>query len=272
MTHIDFPAWPHTTTTTVNGSGYRLFSVGDTTSMQSIPPMVTNGGKLAPALVKAQADVRAAGKTGDNKFDRYNYAKLEDFYDAAKPVLAKHGLAVLFQTDSCESLPDRVTKNGGAEHTVRVRVSATLVHESGESVTVTGYGEGQDRADKATYKAITGAKKYVLAGLLAIPTSDDPEADEKVGLSAKGGTIAKTDSKGNVTQKIPEWTKEQKEEAGGYVTSIMGMLEKLHPIMGEAADRLAKWRQLHKYDQPMDAIDALGEWKSELEAKLALEG
>lgn len=227
------------------------------------------GGKLAPALVKAQAAVRAAGKTGDNKFDKYNYAKLEDYYAAAKPILAQFGFAVCFQTDQWEALPDRITKQGGTERAVRVRVSATLIHESGETLVATGYGEGQDRADKATYKAITGAKKYVLAGLLAIPTSDDPEADETVGLSKGGELPKKMDTQGNVQKKMPEWSKEQKDEAGGYTTSILGLLETLHPAMGEAATKLKQWRDVHKYDQPADVIDALGAWKNELENKIA---
>src|SRR5574340_328981 len=39
-------------------------------------------------------------------------------------------------------------------------------------------GEGQDRGDKATYKAMTGATKYALLKLFLIPTGDDPEKDE----------------------------------------------------------------------------------------------
>lgn len=39
-------------------------------------------------------------------------------------------------------------------------------------------GEGMDTGDKAIYKAITGAQKYVLMKTFLIPTGDDPELEE----------------------------------------------------------------------------------------------
>lgn len=130
---------------------------------------------IAPALALAQGEVRAAGKSGDNKFDRYTYSKLEDFLTVSRPILAKHGLSLMFSVCDHFNMPDRPTKKEGIEHCAQVTVVARLTHTSGEWVQVTGVGEGQDRADKSLYKAITGAKKYLLAGLLAIPTTDDPE-------------------------------------------------------------------------------------------------
>lgn len=147
--------------------------------MQSSPDLV----HLAEALAKAQASVRAATKSGENKFDKYRYAKYEDIANAAKPVLAEHGLSVVFGSDELVPLDDRMVgaQKDKAEHAVRVKVSARLLHSSGEWIESSAWGEGQDRADKAPYKAMTGAKKYLLAGLLAIPTTDDPESDENVG-------------------------------------------------------------------------------------------
>lgn len=136
---------------------------------------------LAPALAAVQAKMRAAGKSGENTFDHYKYAKLEDYLSAARPLLAENKLSVVVSCDKAERLPDRQTSKGGTERAVSVELVARIVHESGEWLEVVGYGEGQDRADKALYKAITGGKKYILAGLLAIPTTDEPEADETVG-------------------------------------------------------------------------------------------
>jgi hypothetical protein len=55
------------------------------------------------------------------------------------------------------------------------------MHISGESIEYIGYGEGQDRADKALYKAITGGKKYLIANIFNVPTTDDPETDSHEG-------------------------------------------------------------------------------------------
>ncbi len=202
--------------------------------------------KISAAIVKAQAAIRAAGKSGDNKFDKYTYAKLEDFFDAAKPVMAANGLALLVSVTSCEALPDRPTKNGGLEHAVRVMLKGDLIHESGEMLTVTGCGEGQDRADKALYKAITGGKKYLLASLFSIPTTDDPEADETVG-QAKPKVASVT---GEVVKKKPRWEPAQQTEIG----LIFKEIYELGGKTGEAD--VAKMRQEMAYDQPSDVLDA----------------
>jgi len=205
--------------------------------------------KLAPALVKAQSEIKAAQKSGDNKFDRYKYSKLEDFFDQAKPILAKHGLAMVIGNPVVAALLDRSTKAGGSEHACQVMVEVTLIHESGEWIEVVGYGEGQDRADKSIYKAITGAKKYAVAGLLAIPTTDDPEADETVGNAP--APAVKTTSKGEVYTKQPKWTPEQLSEAGTIRADIMA-------YGGDPADReVAKLKGDMKGDEPSHVIDAL---------------
>lgn len=224
--------------------------------------------KLAPALVKAQADIKAAQKSGDNKFDRYTYSKLEDFLDSAKPALAKHGLAIVISNPIVSALADRSTQKGGTEHVCQVQVVITILHESGEWIEVVGHGEGQDRADKSIYKAITGAKKYAIAGLLAIPTTDDPEADESVG--QKEAPRPKLDSNGVVHTKMPEWSAEQKKESGEYTTAIMAMLEKIYPPnkpenISKPLTTLKLWKDERKYDAPTDVIDAFAAWKRQLQ-------
>lgn len=220
--------------------------------------------KIALALVNAQAEVHTAGKSGDNKFDKYTYSKLEDFLAVAKPVLAKHRIAMVLDAIETQTLDDRQTKNGGIEHAVRVKVRCTLYHESGEELVFYGYGEGQDRADKAIYKALTGAKKYAVAGALAIPTSDDPEADEKVGLSSGKGR-EKLDSQGNVQTKIPKWTDQQKIEAGQHNSAILALLEAQYGNADAAQDELQDWKNRHKYDAPDDVLKALARWKNDLQ-------
>lgn len=205
---------------------------------------------ISAAIVKTQAGIRAAQKSGDNKFDKYQYSKLEDFFAAAKPVMASNGLALIVSVKSYESLPDRTTKNGGHEYAVRVMLEGVLIHESGETLTVTGCGEGQDRADKALYKAITGGKKYLLASLFSIPTTDDPEADETVGLSKGGEAPKKVNSQGDIVNKIPAWSPEQQAEIGA-------IFKEIYDIGGKGGeDDVANFRKFHKRDDPTTTIDA----------------
>ncbi len=135
--------------------------------------------QISKALTRAQAEAPSISKSGNNKFDGYKYANLEDYIDGVKPVLTANKLAMTFSCDSIESLPGRTTQKGGTEHVSRIVLSARLTHESGEWVEIAVPGEGQDRGDKGVYKAMTGARKYAVACLLGLATTDDPESDGK---------------------------------------------------------------------------------------------
>jgi hypothetical protein len=133
--------------------------------------------KLFTALTKAQAEVKAAGKSGENKFDHYKYAMLQDYWEAVQEPMSKNGLCFPVSVTAIERLDDRQTAKGGVERVVQVELTGYLCHESGESMEFKCYGEGQDRSDKAIYKAVTGGKKYLIASVFNIPTTDDPETD-----------------------------------------------------------------------------------------------
>lgn len=161
---------------------------------------------IAAALADMQSDKKVIGKSGENKFDKYSYAMLEDYIRETKDALAKHGFFIITSTGEAQRLDNRTTRAGGTEHAVQVKLTVRLMHKSGEWIEVECLGEGQDRADKAIYKAITGARKYAIASLLGLATSDDPEADEDVGLSVKN------------TDKMPMSIKESTLE--GYVNQM----------------------------------------------------
>lgn len=135
--------------------------------------------KIARALAQAQAAFKDVAKSKENTYDRYRYAQLEDYRDAIVAGLGNAGLSIATSIEEVVRLEDRQTKNGGTEHAVMVRMSQRIIHDSGEWIETTVYGEGQDRGDKAIYKAITGARKYGLASALNLATSDDPEGDDQ---------------------------------------------------------------------------------------------
>lgn len=134
-------------------------------------------GKIYRALAAVQARVKAAGKSGSNEYDHYSYAMLNDYCEVIRIPMAENGLALSVDIEKVDRLAPRKTARGGEEQVVIVMVKGILMHESGESISFTGYGEGQDRSDKAIYKAITGAKKYLIANIFNVPTADDPEKD-----------------------------------------------------------------------------------------------
>lgn len=145
--------------------------------------------KIAPALVALQAEMGTVAQSGKNNFDDYSYAKLLDYKNTTKPILSKHGLSVVSSTEEVTEHGVRKTKSGGDNYVVFVSINVRLIHSSGQWIEITSKGEGQDRADKSTYKAVTGARKYADASLFNLATKDDPEGDETVGRDAYGGVI-----------------------------------------------------------------------------------
>lgn len=134
--------------------------------------------KVSAALVAARSKMRPVGKSGDNKFDKYRYAKLEDYIEATDSDIIANGLSVLTEVVGVETMETRPTKNGGNEYPVRVKLAVRLLHTSGQWIECDAFGEGQDRGDKGLYKAITGGRKYALACVFGLSTTDDPEATE----------------------------------------------------------------------------------------------
>lgn len=141
--------------------------------------MLSSGeiGDLATALAAAQAEFPAVRKSGENTQQRYRYADLDDYLSTVRPVLARHGLCLSGGVAEAVQLAPRETARGGTMLQVRVRVTLRLLHTSGQWIEAAAYGDGEDGNDKSIYKATTGARKYAVASLLGLATTDDPEED-----------------------------------------------------------------------------------------------
>jgi hypothetical protein len=135
--------------------------------------------KLLPALLSARLDIKPAAKGGENKFHRYSYAKEEDWHASVMPSLLANDLLLAFSVTDTINLDNRLTKKKDTEYAVEVHGVARLMHTSGQWLEVAGVGQGQEGSDKAAYQAMTGMKKYLYALLFALPTTDDPEQDER---------------------------------------------------------------------------------------------
>lgn len=162
--------------------------------------------QVCKALCAARGKFKGVGKSGTNTFDRYAYAKLEDYMRASDDALNANGLTVITSNPDVIALDDRATSKGGVEHPVRVKLAVRLVHASGEWIEIDVWGEGQDRSDKAVYKAITGARKYGVACLLGLATTDDPEAAEGDDDKAAQPPAPARPVKVLLAEAIQEWT------------------------------------------------------------------
>lgn len=124
-------------------------------------------GELVAAIAAVTGAVGYVQKTGRNTHHRYTYASDEDLARAIGPELAKHGLALM---------PHRIDTTRDGDR-VRLVVTWRIAHSSGQWMTIETVGEGVDKQDKAAFKAMTGARKYMLRLVFCIATGDDAEVD-----------------------------------------------------------------------------------------------
>lgn len=133
--------------------------------------------KLVKKLVEVMKQVKYIQKTGTNSFHNYKYATEADVNEKVREVLAEHNVIMIPNVKS-HAYREHINAKGKTEYIVTVEVEFTFTDgDTGETISFTTFGEGQDAGDKGTYKAITGAQKYALMKAFMIPTGDDPEAD-----------------------------------------------------------------------------------------------
>ncbi|MCE5285188.1 MAG: ERF family protein [Pelosinus sp.] len=132
-------------------------------------------------VMKACAYVQ---KQGENTFYRYKYATAADVFEKVNAALVQQGIISQAKPEILSSEPV-TTNKGNLETRVTIAMTVTLTDTvSGESMTMTAFGSGQDTGDKAVMKAQTAALKYCYMMSLNISTGDDPEADAGVDVRA----------------------------------------------------------------------------------------
>jgi hypothetical protein len=130
---------------------------------------------LLQALNKVMAAVGYVQKESKNTFHNYKYASEEDLLTTLRPALVKEGLLLIPSLDGVVAMDEHGNTN--------LVMDYTLAHVSGEiwdkPIRVPGCGNDKNTkggvGDKGTYKALTGANKYLLFKLFQIATGDDPE-------------------------------------------------------------------------------------------------
>jgi len=140
---------------------------------------------LTKAVIAVMKEVRGMEKNSrvGQGGHAYNGTKDQDVKEVFNEALAKNGL-IMFpkdidehtQVDRWEEKTNYGVKQKQSVFT-KVKVHYTLMHESGEEVTICGYGHGVDPQDKAAGKATTYAMKNALLYTFLTPVGkiDDTE-------------------------------------------------------------------------------------------------
>jgi len=123
-------------------------------------------------LCKVLAEIHSIPKEGFNPHFNYKYVTEDTLTERIRPLLAKHGLCLVFGS---KILPPP------GEHRTQVACTFHLLDVDGNELITEVVGEGKDtkHQDKALYKAYTGATKYWLYKTFLVTTGDDPEVDGK---------------------------------------------------------------------------------------------
>ncbi len=132
---------------------------------------------IIKAIHEVMQKVGYVQKKDTNQYHRYKYAGEAALLEALRPAMIEAGLILIPSGKTLVPIDE-----WGNTH---LTMEYTLAHISGDvwPEKICAFGVGGDRSkegkagDKGTYKAITGAGKYLLFKLFLIETGDDPEND-----------------------------------------------------------------------------------------------
>lgn len=119
--------------------------------------------KIAPALLKAQAAVANAVKTGTNPHFRNKYAPLEEVIKVCKDALNANGISFI--------------QGGELSDGDLLHLSTRLLHESGEWIESTVSMKPVKADPQGIGSCITYARRYALAAMCGVASEEDDDAN-----------------------------------------------------------------------------------------------
>lgn len=141
--------------------------------------------QIAKAVIQVMTEVKGMEKntTVGSGRNSYNGTKDQDVKEVFNEALAKNGLCMIPTSIEDETQIDRwseETQYGVKQKQsvfTKVKTKYLLLHTSGESIEVAGYGHGVDTQDKGAGKATTYAMKNALLYTFMTPVGkiDDTE-------------------------------------------------------------------------------------------------
>ena len=132
--------------------------------------------ELYAAIASVQGAAGSIPKTGTNREQGYKFSTLDDILQVIRPLLDDKGLSVVAWETSVIDQPPRITGNNKPMFRARVVMRMRIAHAPSKTwCEVGGLGEGEDTMDKATYKANTNCRKYMLTSAFSLASNDDAE-------------------------------------------------------------------------------------------------
>ncbi len=137
--------------------------------------------ELAAALVKAQDELRAIAKDSTNPHFKNRYTSLDAIVESVRPVLARHGLAVVQGTTTPES--------DAASKVTAFTVETTILHTSGQWLSSAVIIPLAKADPQGAGGALTYGRRYGLSAALCLSTEEDDDGNQasKPAKQGKGG-------------------------------------------------------------------------------------
>jgi ERF superfamily len=168
---------------------------------------------LRAKLVEIAHGLGTVEKSKRNPHFGYNYVGEGQLWAKLGPKMAEQN--IMFSTSVLTAEPNY--GEGKAGVFVMVTVECTFYDcDSNESLIVRGAGMGWDSSDKAVYKAITGAVKYVLMKNFWVTDEQDPEAGEQT-----PGAAAAAPSGHRPTREYEREGEREETKGGKQITDLM---------------------------------------------------
>lgn len=131
---------------------------------------------LTQRLVSIMEEAGTINKQGRNEFSGYSYVRETDVAQKLQELLVKHRV-FLFSSVLEVSSQQVMSSQGKPNIFSSVKVLYTFVNcdNQEDKFEVMAVGDGMDTGDKAVYKALTGAHKYLLIRNFNLGSIDDAE-------------------------------------------------------------------------------------------------
>lgn len=132
---------------------------------------LSSGKLIYKKMLDVKKDFSAVSKDQKNTFQGFKFRGIDQFINALKPILDKHGVGLTTQLQQ-SSEEYKTNDKGKTSKNVRIVMGYTFFAEDGSTMTSSMPAEGIDTSDKATNKALSAAFKYMLIQTFAVPTED----------------------------------------------------------------------------------------------------
>jgi hypothetical protein len=130
-------------------------------------------GAIAPALVKAQAEIKPITKDSTNPAFRSKYTSLDAIMEVVRPVLAKNGLIIV------QSVLDTID----GEHSISITVESRVIHASGEWIAGVVQVPVMQQTSHGFGSALSYGRRYSLSALLSLASDEDDDGNGAISQS-----------------------------------------------------------------------------------------